>query len=66
MRSFREVLVSGWLRLRSSDIELTNTQEQITGTDTLTNDLFLWGAGVHPWSNVSLGLSMKYFLVLRL
>jgi len=51
----------GWLRLRSADIELTSADEQILGTDTLTNDLFLWGAGVHPWSNVSVGLAMKYF-----
>jgi len=51
----------GWLRLRSTDIELTSADEQILGHDTLTNDLFLWGAGVHPWSNVSLGLAMKYF-----
>lgn len=51
----------GWLRLRSTDIELTSKDEQVLGTDTLTNDLFLWGAGVHPWANVSLGASMKYF-----
>jgi hypothetical protein len=51
----------GWLRLRSADIELTSTDEQVLGADTLTNDLFLWGVGVHPWSNVSLGASMKYF-----
>ena len=51
----------GWLRLRSANIELTNTDEQIIGSDSLTNDLLLWGVGVHPWSNVSMGLAMKYF-----
>jgi len=51
----------GWLRLQSTSIELTSTDEQILGTDTLTNDLFLWGAGVHPWEHVSLGAAMKYF-----
>jgi hypothetical protein len=51
----------GWLRLRSANIELTSADERILGSDTLTNDLFLWGAGVHPWSNVSIGVAMKYF-----
>jgi hypothetical protein len=51
----------GWLRLRSTDIELTSSDERILGTDTLTNDLFLLGAGVHPLAHWSAGLSLKYF-----
>ncbi len=51
----------GWLRLRSADIELTNTDEQVTGTDTLTNDLFLLSFGVHPFQHWSFGASAKYF-----
>jgi hypothetical protein len=51
----------GWLRLRSSDIELTNTDEQVTGTDSLTNDLFLLSVGVHPFQHWSVGASAKYF-----
>lgn len=51
----------GWLRLRSSDIELTNTDEKVIGTDTLTNDLWLLGLGVHPFPHWSLGGSMKYY-----
>jgi hypothetical protein len=51
----------GWLRLRSSDIELTSTDEKILGTDTLTNDLWILGAGVHPWAHWSVGASVKYF-----
>lgn len=51
----------GWLRLRSADIELTNADEQILGSDTLTNDLAFWSVGVRPWSNVSVGASLKYF-----
>jgi len=52
---------AGWLRMRSTDIELTTTDEQVVGTDDLTNDLIYWGVGVHPWTHVSLGASMKYF-----
>jgi hypothetical protein len=51
----------GWLRLRSADIELTSEDEQILGTDALTNDLFILAAGVHPFPNWSAGLSLKYF-----
>jgi len=51
----------GWLRLKSSDIELTNTDEQVLGTDTLTNDLFLLSMGVHPFQHWSFGASAKYF-----
>ncbi len=50
----------GWLRMRSADIELTTTDEQIQGFDTLTNDLFIIGAGVHPFQHVSVGISAKY------
>lgn len=53
-------LAFGWLRLHSAAIELTSTDEQILGTDSLTNDLFMLGLGVHPWSHVSLGAMMKY------
>src|SRR5258708_2384351 len=51
----------GWLRLQSTGIELTNTDEQILGTADLTNDLILWGVGVHPLEHLSLGVAMKYF-----
>jgi hypothetical protein len=51
----------GWLRLQSTNIELTSTDEQILGTADLANDLYLWGVGVHPFEHVSLGASMKYF-----
>jgi len=51
----------GWLRLRSSDIELTNTDEQVIGSDSLTNDLFLLSVGVHPFQHWSFGASAKYF-----
>ncbi len=51
----------GWLRLQSTHIELTSTDEQILGSADLTNDLFLGGIGVHPFEHVSLGASMKYF-----
>jgi hypothetical protein len=51
----------GWLRLQSSNIELTSADEQILGSANLTNDLFLWGVGVHPFEHVSLGAAMKYF-----
>jgi len=51
----------GWLRLRSSDIELTNTDEQVIGSDTLTNDLLLWSVGVHPFAHWSFGATAKYF-----
>lgn len=50
----------GWLRLRSSDIELTSSDEQVLGADTLTNDLVMLGAGVHPWPHWSMGAMMKY------
>jgi hypothetical protein len=50
----------GWLRLRSSDIELTSADERILGTDTLTDDMFILAAGVHPWAHWSTGLSVKY------
>lgn len=53
-------LGAGWLRLSSRNIELTSTDERVLGEDDLSNDMFLWGAGVHPWSNVSVGLAMKY------
>ena len=51
----------GWLRLQSTNIELTSTDEQILGSADLTNDLFIWGAGVHPFEHVSVGATMKYF-----
>jgi len=51
----------GWLRLQSTDIELTNTDEQILGTDTLSNDLVILGAGVRPFEHISIGVSVKYF-----
>ncbi len=51
----------GWLRLRSAEIELTNTDEQVVGSDTLTNDLFLLSVGVHPLPHWSFGASAKYF-----
>lgn len=50
----------GWLRLRSSDIELTSADEQVLGTDTLTNDLVVIAAGVHPFEHWSFGAGMKY------
>lgn len=53
-------LAFGWLRLRSGDIELTNDDEQILGTDSLTNDLFMIGAGVRPWPHWSVGGMMKF------
>ncbi len=51
----------GWLRLRSSNIELTNTDEQVIGSDALTNDLFLLSVGLHPLQHWSFGASAKYF-----
>jgi hypothetical protein len=51
----------GWLRLNSSDIELTNTNEQILGTDTLTNDLFLLGYGAALSRAITLGAALKYY-----
>jgi hypothetical protein len=51
----------GWLRLQSKDIELTNVDEQVRGTDTLSNDLLMLGAGVKPFEHIALGLALKYF-----
>lgn len=51
----------GWLRMNSSDIELTNSDEQVLGTENLTNDLFLLSAGVRPFSHWSFGATLKYF-----
>ena len=51
----------GWLRLQSKDIELTSADEQILGTDTLSNDLLILGVGVHPFEHFSVGGSVKYF-----
>jgi hypothetical protein len=51
----------GWLRMQSKDIELTNTDEQVLGNDTLANDLVLIGAGVHPFEHIALGATVKYF-----
>ncbi len=50
----------GWLRLRSSDIEITNSSEQILGTDALTNDLVMLGAGTQLFEHYSIGLVVKY------
>ncbi len=51
----------GWLRMGSADIELTDTDENVLGTDQLSNDLFLLSAGVRPFLHWSFGLSLKYF-----
>jgi hypothetical protein len=51
----------GWLRLRSANIELTSTDEKVLGSDSLTNDLMLLGAGVRPFEHWSFGLALKYF-----
>src|SRR4029077_6569549 len=51
----------GWLRLASKDIEITNTDEQVLGTDSLSDDLILLGAGVKPFENVAFGATVKYF-----
>ncbi len=50
----------GWLRMASSDIEITDASENILGTDKLTNDLFLVSAGVRPFVHWSLGATAKY------
>jgi len=51
----------GWLRLNSSDIELTNANEQVLGSDTLTDDLYLLGYGVRLSSILAVGASLKYY-----
>jgi hypothetical protein len=51
----------GWLRMSSSDIELTSEDERVLGSDDLSNDLFLLSAGVRPFSHWSFGASAKYF-----
>jgi hypothetical protein len=51
----------GWLRLQSKDIELTNVDEQVRGTDTLANDLLMLAVGVQPFEHIALGAAMKYF-----
>jgi len=51
----------GWLRLNSSNIELTSADEQILGSDTLTNDLFLLGYGARLTPMIALGASLKYY-----
>ncbi|OGR93547.1 MAG: hypothetical protein A2992_05385 [Elusimicrobia bacterium RIFCSPLOWO2_01_FULL_59_12] len=50
----------GWLRLQSGDIELTNTDERVLGSDTLSNDLLLLAVGVKPFERIALGVSVKY------
>src|SRR4051812_2493123 len=45
----------GWLRLQSTNIELTSSDEQILGSADLSNDLLIWGAGFHPFEHVSVG-----------
>lgn len=52
---------AGWLRMSSSDIEITNSNEDILGSESLTNDLYLLGAGVRPFPHWSFGASVKYF-----
>ncbi len=52
---------AGWLRMSSSDIELTSANEDILGSETLTNDLFLLSVGVRPFQHWSFGASAKYF-----
>jgi hypothetical protein len=54
-------LAFGWLRLQSKDIEITSSDEQILGSDTLANDLLLLGVGIHPLEYLNLGMSLKYF-----
>jgi hypothetical protein len=51
----------GWLRLNSSSIELTNSDEQVLGRDTLTNDLFLLGYGARLSPIFAVGASLKYY-----
>ena len=50
----------GWLRMRSADIEITNANEQILGSDNLTNDLVMFGVGVKPFEHYSVGVMVKY------
>jgi hypothetical protein len=52
---------AGWLRMSSTNIEVTNTEEQSLGQQDLSNDLALFGVGVHPFEHWSLGLAMKYY-----
>jgi hypothetical protein len=51
----------GWLRMHTTDIELTNSDENILGSDSLSNDLFMLAAGVHPLAHWSAGVSLKYY-----
>lgn len=49
----------GWYRLASNDIEITSDNEQVLGTDDLTNDLLLLGAGTKVLDDWSLGMNLK-------
>jgi hypothetical protein len=51
----------GWLRLNSSNIEITSADEQILGNDSLTNDLFMLGYGTRLTPAIALGATIKYF-----
>jgi hypothetical protein len=51
----------GWIRLNSSNIEVTTADEQIVGSDSLTNDLYLMGYGARLLPDLSLGASLKYY-----
>jgi hypothetical protein len=50
----------GWLRMQSTDIEVTDTDEHILGNSDLANDLVLLGAGVAPFEHIALGVTAKF------
>ena len=51
----------GWLRLNSANIELTSADEQILGTDSLSNDLIMMGYGTRITPAIALGATVKYY-----
>ena len=51
----------GWVHLGSKNIEITNAEEKVLGTDNLSNDLLLLSSGVRAFEHVSLGGAVKYF-----